>query len=235
MDPQAPVTADNWSRFFWPRAVVLQLLLLGLWWFVLYQPSLALLHLTAQIPFGLLPAKPDESPLEVDSTGEWKFTIPVGAVVRDSKQSNAPVSVHATDFSAPAENVAPFTTAWFVYLGLALNAPFNRANLRRTLIGLAIQTAVSALALLCYAEINARGIVVNMHRSPDALSLWLLKLAYHIDYLVIPYASPFLVLLGTHPGWWAFLTRGEPWAEPSAEKVSRHVGPDRKARRRKGT
>jgi hypothetical protein len=150
------VTADSFSRFFWPRALALQLLLLGLWWCVLYQPSLAMLHLAAEIPFGLLPAKPDESPLEVDATGEWKFTIPVGAIVRDSTQSNAPVSVHAIDFSAPPENVAPFTTAWFVYMGLALNAPFNRANVRRTIIGLAIQTAVSGLALLCYAEINAR-------------------------------------------------------------------------------
>src|SRR5579863_1664827 len=127
----------RFSRFFWPRAVALQFLLLGLWWFVLYQPSLALLHLAAQIPFGLLPARPDENPIEVDATGEWKFIIPVRDVVRDSAQSNAPVNVHASDFSAPAENVAPFATAWFVYLGLALNAPLSRANLRRILIGLA--------------------------------------------------------------------------------------------------
>ena len=198
--------ADNFSRFFWPRAVAIQLLLLGLWWFVLYQPSLVLLRVTAQIPFGLFTARQDREALEVDPSGEWKFSIPVSPFVRYGPSGEETVS--AIEFSAPAANVAPFTTAWFVYLGLALNVPLTRANLRRSLIGLAVQTVVSDLALFGYAKINALGIVTNMHRSPDALSLWLAKLAYHIDYLVVPYASPFLVLLATHPVWWTFLTKG---------------------------
>jgi hypothetical protein len=139
------------------------------------------------------------------------------------------VNVHASDFSAPAENVAPFATAWFVYLGLALNAPLSRANLRRILIGLATQTTLSGLALLGYAEINARGLVANLHRTPDAFLLWLLKLAYHIDYLVVPYAGPFLVVLATHPGWWTFLTKGEPMnAKP--ERVPAQGKPTRRRR-----
>lgn len=201
---------DNFSRFFWARTVALLLLALGLWWLVLYQPSLVLLRVTAQIPFALLTARQEANPVEVDATGEWKFSIPVGAYVRDSAQGKGPVSVGAIEFSAAAANVAPFATGWFVYLGLALNARLTRANLRRTLIGLAIQTVISGLALFGYAEINARGIVTNMHSSPDALSLWLEKVAYHIDYLVIPYASPFLILLATHPQWRTFLTKGEP-------------------------
>ena len=200
--------APSFSRFFIARAVALQLLILGLWWFVLYQPSLALLRVIAEIPFTLLTARQDRDPIEVDASGEWKFSVPVSAYVRDSAEGKGPVSVNAIEFSAPAANVAPFATGWFVYLGLALSVPISRSNLRRILLGLAIQTIVSGVALLGYAEINARGVVANMYKTPDATVLWLEKLAYHIDYLVVPYASPFLVAIATLPDWWTFLTSG---------------------------
>ena len=41
-----------------------------------------------------------------------------------------------------------------------------------------------------------------MHRVQDPMGLWFLHFVYHIDYLVIPYASPFLLILWTHPEWW---------------------------------
>lgn len=50
------------------------------------------------------------------------------------------------------------------------------------------------------------GILASLHTTLDPLYEWLLKYAYHIDYLVIPYASPFLLLLLTHSAWWAQLT-----------------------------
>ena len=229
------MAADNFSRFFWPRALALQLLLLGLWWTLLYEPSLVLLRVTAQIPFALLTARQDRDPLEVDATGEWKFSIPMSAFVKDPANGKGPTMVNAIDFGGPAANVAPFTTGWFVYLGLTLNARLTRLNLRRSLIGIAIQTAISGLALFAYAEINAFGILTNMHSSRDALSLWLTKLAYHIDYLVVPYASPFLVLLGTHPEWWNFLTKGESRAETGTEALAKGGRPGGTAysRRRK--
>jgi hypothetical protein len=188
---------------FLSRAVALQLVLLGLWWSVLYQPSIGLLRLTARVPLTLLLTNPSKSTLEVDSSsGDWDFSIPVNAVVKDSPQSNSSVQVDAIDFAAPAENLAPFTTGWFVYLGLALSVPITRDSIRRTLKGLLFQTAISALAVFTYAEVNARGTLAHMHRVPDPAGLWFLNFVYHIDYLVIPYASPFLLILWTHPEWW---------------------------------
>jgi hypothetical protein len=195
--------AESSLGHFVLRAVGLQLVLLGLWWTVLYRPSIGLLRLTAEVPFTFLITNPSKSTLEVDSSsGDWNFSIPVNAVVKDSTQSNDPVSVDAIDFAAPPENVASFTTGWFVYLGLALSVPITRNSIRRALKGLAFQTAISALAVFTYAEVNARGALAHMHRVPDPLGVWFLNLVYHIDYLVIPYASPFLLILWTHPEWW---------------------------------
>jgi hypothetical protein len=193
---------SNFGHFLL-RAVGLQLVLLGLWWTVLYWPSIGLLRLTAEVPFTFLLTNPSKSTLEVDSsTGEWNFRIPVNALVKDSTQSNDPVSVDEIEFAAPPENVAPFTTGWFVYMGLALSVPITRNSISRTIKGLFSQTAISALALFTYAEVNARGTLAHMHRVPDPLGLWFLAFVYYIDYLVIPYASPFLLILWTHPEWW---------------------------------
>ncbi len=192
------------------RAVGLQLIFLGLWWTVLYQPAIGLLRLTAEVPLSLLLTNPSKRSLEVNSSsGDWNFSIPVNAMVKDSPQSDSSVQVDAIDFAAPAENVAPFTTAWFVYLGLALSVPITRESIRRTLKGLLLQTAVSALAVFIYAEVNAHGTLAHMHRVPDPAGLWFLNFVYHIDYLVIPYASPFLLILWTHPEWWPQLVGSE--------------------------
>jgi hypothetical protein len=193
---------ESSSGYFVLRAVGLQLVLLGLWWTVLYRPSIGFLRLAAEVPFTFLTAHQSKSPLEVDASGDWNFSIPVDAIVRDSTQSSSPVSVDSIDFAAPPESVAPFTTGWFVYLGLAFSVPISRNSLRRTLKGLLFQTAISALAVFIYAEVNARGTLAHMHRVPDSLGLWFLNFVYHIDYLVIPYASPFLLILWTHPEWW---------------------------------
>ncbi|HXP88298.1 MAG TPA: hypothetical protein VN841_26440 [Bryobacteraceae bacterium] len=198
--------AESNSGHFLLRAVALQLILLGLWWTVLYRASVGLLWLTAEVPLTLLLTSQSKDTLAVDaSSGDWNFSIPVNALVKDSTQSDSPVSVEAIDFAAPVANVATFTTGWFVYLGLALSVPITRNSLRRTLKGLLFQTAISALAVFTYAEVNARGTLAHMHRTPDPVGLWFLSLVYHIDYLVIPYASPFLLILWTHAEWWSQL------------------------------
>jgi hypothetical protein len=203
--------------YFVFRAVGLQILLLGIWWTILYRPSIALLRLTAEVPLSVLLSNPLKSALEVDSSsGDWNFSVPVNAVVKDSTHSDGAVKVEAIDFTAPVENVAPFAIGWFVYLGLALSVLITRDSLRRTLKGLFLQTAISALAVFSYAEINARGTLAHIHRVPDPLSLWLLKFGYHIDYLVVPYATPFLVVLWTHPQWWAKLIGSSQITSPVA-------------------
>lgn len=193
------------------RAVGLQILLLGLWWLVLYQPALMLLRVVVEIPLTFL-ASGSQPPLQIDANGQWNFSIPVNTVVSDPKEGPAPKPVDAIEFAAPPENVAPFSTGWFVYLGLALALPLTKANSKRTAIGIGIQTALNALGLFFYAEINAAGILQSLHRTPDPFYTWLLKYAYHIDYLVLPYAGPFLLVLATHSAWWTQL------AKPSSQQ-----------------
>ena len=196
----------NSAPFFLPRVVAFQLVFLGLWWSLLYQPSLRLLGSAANITFSILLGNQPEPPLQIDSKGEWNFRFPVNAVVNDPVQQPGPLSVGSIDFVSAPENIAPFTTGWLVYAGLALSAPLTRSSLRRTLIGVGAQTVINTLALFAYVQVNALGILASLHRTPDILGSWLLKFAYHIDYLVIPYSVPFLLLVFTHPEWWSRLT-----------------------------
>jgi hypothetical protein len=228
---------SSFGRWFWPRAVALQFLLLGLWWFVLYQPSLFLLRVVGEVPFTLFTPRQEKDALDVDTSGDWKFSVPVSPFAHDDENGRGRVIVNAIEFSGPSANVAPFTTGWFVYLGLALNLPLTRSRLRRTLLGLLLQMAAASLGLFAYAEVNAIGIATNMHPVPNAAVLWLTKLAYHIDYLVVPYASPFLILLLTHPVWWLFLTKGSSEAEAALKSgdVSKPLQPVKKGSRGRRT
>lgn len=206
------------------RTIGFQIVALATWWLVLYQPSLMLLRVAVEVPFTFLLSQQSHPPLQLDTNGIWNFSVPMNTVVNDPKDGSSPRPVGSIDFAAPPENVAPFTTGWFVYLGLALSLPFTKAHPRRTLIGFAIQTAINALALFVYVEVNALGILASLHATPDPFYEWLLKYAYHIDYLVIPYAGPFLLLLLTHPDWWAQLTA------QSSEAPSKGRGPAISAR-----
>lgn len=201
----------RWLRDSTPRALLLRttafvILALGIWRVTLYEPALALLRITVEIPFTLLMSSQQQLPVQVDAKGDWNFSIPVHAEVKDPKDGSEPRTVDAIEFAGAAENIAPFTTGWFVYAALALSLGFSKENLRRTLLGLLIQTAINIFALYVYAEVNAQGILESFHANPHPLWSWLLKYVYHIDYLVVPYASPFLLLLLTHPWWWAELT-----------------------------
>jgi len=194
------------TLYFLPRVVMLQFVCLGLWWSVLYQPSLLFLRSAATITFSVLFGNQRQPPLQVDSNGDWNFSVPVNTVVNDPVQHPGPRFVSSIDFAVPPENIAPFTAGWIVYAGLALSVPVTRSSLRRILIGVGAQTVISTLALFVYVEINGLGILASLHRTSDAFYLWILKFAYSIDYLVIPYSVPFLLLVLTHPEWWTRLT-----------------------------
>ena len=60
--------------YFVFRAVGLQILLLGIWWTILYRPSIALLRLTAEVPLSLLLGNPLKGALEVDSSSPESLT-----------------------------------------------------------------------------------------------------------------------------------------------------------------
>ena len=210
----------NPARTLLLRTIALQIAALCAWWLVLYQPSLVLLRVAAEIPFTFLLSSQSQPPLQVDAKGDWNFSIPVNTVVKDPKEGPSPRPVSSIGFAAPPEDVAPFTTGWFVYLALALGLPFSRPNLQRTLLGMGVQTAVNALALFIYAEVNALGILASLHAAPDPFYEWVLKYAYHIDYLVIPYAGPFFLLLFTHPAWWEQLTAGSREAQPGRQTAA---------------
>lgn len=183
------------------RAAVLAPLALTVWWFLLKGVSLWLLRYLAFVPLGLLIAPSGYPPVRVDpKTGDWLFNVAVNADARDLKTGERQ-RVDSVEFAADPENVAFFACGWFSYLALAFSAQaFRRGQATRVLTGICLQTGIGILCLVAYVYVNGYGSVINTPGN-SGLSMWLLKYVYHIIYLVVPFAGPFLVALLVHPEW----------------------------------
>lgn len=181
-----------------PRAVIFVPSAMALWWFLLKGASLWLLRIFAFLPLVLFIAPPDQPAVRKDAnTGEWLFNVSVNAPVKNMQTGRTEV-VQSVEFAADENNVAFFASGWFSFLALALSV--SRSGLKPLLTGLGVQTAVNVLSLLAYVYINARGLQMNDPVHPTA-AVWLLKYAYHIIYLVVPFAGPFGVALLVFPQW----------------------------------
>lgn len=203
------------------RAVILEPLAMAVWWFLLKGASLWLLRYVAYVPLALLIAPAGHPPVKVDAaTGAWVFNVSVNAVGKNLNTGQQQ-HIESTEFSAGEDRVAFFASGWFSYLALALSTlPFSRRQAYRVSKGFALQTALSVLCLAAYAYINGYGPVINT-TSDRGASVWLLEYVYHLIYLVIPFAGPFLVALLVHPEWREYLLRSTGEAPPPPAKTVR--------------
>lgn len=184
-----------------PRAVIFVPSAMALWWFLLKGASLSLLRIAAFLPLALLIAPPDQPAVNKDvNTGEWRFNVAVNAPVT-SVQNGRTETVQSLEIAVDEDNVAFFAGGWFSFLALALSVwEFSKSAAKRLLAGLAVQTGINVLSLVAYVYINARGLEINDPLHPTPV-VWLLKYAYHIIYLVLPFAGPFGVALLVFPTW----------------------------------
>ena len=196
------------------RAVVLVPAVLALWWFLLQPVSLWLLRVTAYVPLALLVAPAGMEPVRVDgNTGEWRFNVAVNTVVKNFRTGQQQ-SIDSLEFAVGPDSVAFFTVGWFSYLALAWSAAgFSRGQIARLLKGIAWQTGINVLSLAAYVYINGYGTAINVPGNDD-FRLWLMKYSYHLIYLVVPFASPFVVALVVYPEWRAYITPNPPGGNP---------------------
>ncbi len=139
------------------------------------------------------------------TTGEWVFSVAVNAVGQD-RQTGQKEVISSLEFAGAPDNFAFFACGWFSYLALAFSAgAMRRGKWKPMLRGLALQTALNVVSLVAYVYINAHGAAINTPGNSSA-SLWLLKYSYHIVYLVVPFAGPFLIALCVHPEWRGYFT-----------------------------
>jgi hypothetical protein len=167
---------------------------LAFWWFVAKPATLWLLRVTAWFPLAICLAPPDLSPVRIDAaSGEWIFNVAV---------SRAGVS--SIEFAAAADHVAFFAVGWFSQLVLAWAAEAGARSFawKRILVALWLQTLLNVFALVVYVSINGQGGVLEPGSSS---ARWLLSYAYHIVYLVVPFAGPFAIALACFREWREFL------------------------------
>jgi len=188
------------------RAAVLLPVTMAVWWFLLKRPSLWVLEKLAFLPLGLLVSPGGMAPIQVNPvTHEWTFNVEVNTFARNA-QTGETRFVSSLEFAADENSVAFFASGWLAYLALAAAAgAFTRSDLPNVAKGLAIGTAVNILSLAAYAYINAYGAVINAPGGGaggnTSTYLWLLKYVYHLIYLVVPFAGPFVIAVLQHRQW----------------------------------
>ena len=187
------------------RASVLVPAFLAVWWFALKGVSLAALRVLAWIPLFVLFAPPGLTPIRVDpETGDWLCNVQVNTLVKDSR-TGAPHRVGSIEIAMRATDAAAFASGWFSYLALALSAgPFLRRRAKPVVLGLGIQTLVNTLSLALYVYLLGYGTLINSPGSLDS-RVWWVRYFDHINSLVVPFASPFLIAIAIHPEWRAYL------------------------------
>lgn len=188
------------------RAVVLLPVVMTLWWFVLKGPSLWVLAKLAYVPLALLVGPVGQVPIRVDAeTQDWTFQVQVNAYGRNQK-TNETQWVDMLEFSAEAESIALFASSWFSYLALALAAgAWRRTEWRRVGRGLGIETVLNVASVVAYAYINGYGSVLKTGAAAGGGKLWALEYLYHLIYLVLPFAGPFIVAVSLHRKWQEYL------------------------------
>ena len=181
------------------RAAVLVPAAMAAWWFLLKVPSLWLMKALVWLPLVLFIAPAGSDPVRIDpGTGEWVFSVEVRTTARDSRTGQSRF-VDSLDVNVSPNGIAEYAAGWFCYLALALTtAPFSRKKVQRGLCGMGIQTVVNVASLAACVWIMGYGSVVN---SAGDARLWLTKYFDHINSLVLPFLSPFLVALLVHPEW----------------------------------
>ncbi len=183
------------------RAAVLATATLAAWWFGFKKYSLILLWALAYFPMAFFISPPGLEPIvRQPEEHRWSFNVSVNANVKNPA-SGEMQRIESLELYGEEDNVAFFISGMFVYLALSASAGgFSKARYLETLKGIAVQAVISILSLMLYAYINGHGMV--MSGQSDARNfVWWLHWAYHLDYLVVPFAGPFLTALAVHPRW----------------------------------
>lgn len=192
------------------RAVLLLPLVMTVWWFLLKGPSLWLLAKLAFIPLALFVSPPGQAPVRVeDGTRAWTFQVEVNTYGRNSS-TNEGQYVETLAFTAEEDSIAFFASSWFSYLALALAAGAIWGGERRQVLqGLGIETALNVASVVAYAYINGYGTVLKTAAGGGG-GMWTLQYVYHLIYLVIPFAGPFVVAVALHRQWRTYIGLAAP-------------------------
>jgi hypothetical protein len=191
MPPDSPQ-----KRFLILGSLLLVFLLVS-WWFVLSNPLLVLLRVSAEIGWDLFGNNSGRLISETPA-GDWSLRVPVRFTIPASPQQPEPVKIHSVDFDIGRTQAVAFTFSLPVYWAIILAAPNVRRNLRPLALGSVVVAILETMLFLAFAEISAHNVAAQW--SPQTLdsSDWFLRFGYYLVVNVIPYVAPFLIALGLH-------------------------------------
>ena len=155
----------------------------------------------AWIPLAFFVAPPGLDPIRADpNTGEWICNVAVNAVTRNPQTGQSEL-ISSIEIAVRVSDAAFYASGWFSYLALSLSAGlFSRKQVKRAAWGFGLQTVVNTLSLAGFVYILAQRTLAGTAANPGE-QIWWIKYFDHINTLVIPFASPFLVAMLMHPEW----------------------------------
>jgi hypothetical protein len=176
---------------------MLLVVLLACWWFVLSNPLLMLLRVSAEIGWDMFGNNSGQLISETPA-GDWSLRVPVRFTMPESPQQLGPVKIHSVDFDVARTEAIAFTFSLPVYWAIILAAPNVRRNLRPLALGSIVVAILEAMLFLAFAEISAHNVAAQWSRQAPDSSDWFLRFAYYLVVNVIPYVAPFLIAVAFH-------------------------------------
>jgi hypothetical protein len=182
------------------RALVFLALMLALWWFILLNPLLAGLRLSAELTLRLLPGGNSVSHVTIGPSRNWTFQVPAPAAVvnQESTQQmlgaagSGRIRIRSMKVEGAARYPILFTVSLPLYWAILLAAP----GWRRLPFRMSCGTAVLAIfALLSIAAYAIRLVGGYFQLTTEGLPGFLTDSAMYLAVGVVPYLAPVLVAL----------------------------------------
>lgn len=213
---------------FLTRASLLLLALLALWWFVLLDPMLGLLRISAGLAIRALPGADATNTITVDAAREWELRLPMPSANPEKigatplPPAAAPMKFRSIRLTLPPNIPNLLTLSLPLFWAVILAAPRARRLWRILVTGTAALVLIAPLSLLACA---AHRIRVNLYPSSSHLLGSLLAFASYLSIEVIPYMAPVLLAVSLHRELRTLILSGEPALPPHPEEPSVRKSP----------
>jgi hypothetical protein len=165
--------SDSLQARFLIRASLLLVILLVCWWFVLSNPLLVLLRMSAEMCWGIF-GNTSGKLISETPAGDWSLRVPVQFTMPASPRQPAPVEIHSVDFDVARTEAIAFTFSLPVYWAIILAAPDVRRNLRTLALGSGVVAILETILFLAFAEISAHNVAAQWSRQTLDSSDWFL-------------------------------------------------------------
>jgi hypothetical protein len=184
------------------RALVFLALMLALWWFVLLNPLLAGLRLSAELTLRLLPGGNSVSHVTIGPDRNWTFQVPAPAAVVNQQKTqqmlgaaaagSGPIKIRSMRVEGASRYPILFTVSLPLYWAILLAAPGRRRLLLRMASGTAVLATFALLSIAVYAIRLVGG---YFQLTTEGLPGFLTDSAMYLAAGVVPYLGPVLLAL----------------------------------------